>query len=96
MTSWLNKSFWENFEYLTVFFYKAQQGTKGSKKKNTKREAAEENATDYIDPHTPSGEKKQLSSQMAKQYNPVAVENSWVSTVSFLASYVSYRDHVCL
>uniref|UniRef100_A0A161ZYQ6 valine--tRNA ligase n=1 Tax=Daucus carota subsp. sativus TaxID=79200 RepID=A0A161ZYQ6_DAUCS len=56
---------------------KAQQGTKGSKKKNTKREAAEENATDYIDPHTPSGEKKQLSSQMAKQYNPVAVENSW-------------------
>lgn len=55
---------------------KAQQGSKAGKKKNVKREAAEENATDYVDPHTPSGEKKQLSSQMAKQYNPVAVENS--------------------
>ncbi|CAK9135223.1 unnamed protein product [Ilex paraguariensis] len=58
----------------------AQQGSsasKTSKKKNLKRDAGEENPEDYADPVTPFGEKKRLSSLMAKAYNPSAVENSW-------------------
>ncbi|XP_021275468.1 valine--tRNA ligase, mitochondrial 1 isoform X2 [Herrania umbratica] len=59
---------------------KAQQGSnapKKSAKKNAKREADEENPQDFVDPDTPLGEKKRLSSQMAKQYSPSAVEKSW-------------------
>ncbi|KAL8036187.1 hypothetical protein ABFS82_12G140100 [Erythranthe guttata] len=58
----------------------AQQSTtssKSEKKKNAKREAEEDNLEDYTDPETPFGEKKNLSRQMAKTYNPSAVENSW-------------------
>ncbi|KAL0316246.1 UNVERIFIED_CONTAM: Valine--tRNA ligase, mitochondrial 1 [Sesamum radiatum] len=51
--------------------------TKSEKKKNAKREAEEENPEDYADPETPFGEKKKLSRQMAKTYNPNAVESSW-------------------
>lgn len=51
--------------------------SKSDKKKNVKREVEEENPEDYVDPETPSGEKKKLSRQMAKTYNPNAVENSW-------------------
>lgn len=56
----------------------AQQGSttlKVAKRKNVKVE--EENPQDFVDPETANGEKKQLSSQMAKQYNPIAVEKSW-------------------
>lgn len=59
---------------------KAQQGAnapKKSAKKNIKRDTGEENPEDYVDPETPFGEKKRLSSQMAKQYSPSAVEKSW-------------------
>lgn len=62
-----------------VFLSKAQQGSnapKKSAKKNVKREADEENPQDFVDPDTPLGEKKRLSSQMAKQYSPAAVEKS--------------------
>ncbi|KAL8526538.1 hypothetical protein ACS0TY_015654 [Phlomoides rotata] len=52
-------------------------GSKSDKKKNVKREVEEENPEDYVDPETPLGEKKKLSRQMAKTYNPNAVENSW-------------------
>ena len=38
----------------------------------------EENSEDFFDPETPFGEKKRLSSQMAKQYSPTAVEKSYV------------------
>lgn len=58
---------------------KAQQdgnATKKSAKKNVRRDAGQENLEDYIDPETPFGEKKRLSRQMAKQYNPTAVEKS--------------------
>lgn len=75
--------------------WKAQQGPKASKNKNVKREAAEENATDYVDPHTPFGEKKQLSSQMAKKYNPIAVENSWVATF-YCCSKLCFLFRSCL
>ncbi|KAL0333355.1 UNVERIFIED_CONTAM: Valine--tRNA ligase, mitochondrial 1 [Sesamum angustifolium] len=51
--------------------------TKSEKKKNAKRETEEENPEDYADPETPFGEKKKLSRQMAKTYNPNAVESSW-------------------
>ncbi|KAI8018382.1 hypothetical protein LOK49_LG04G00798 [Camellia lanceoleosa] len=47
------------------------------KRKNIKRETGEENPVDYVDPETPSGEKKHLSQQMAKQFSPSAVEKSW-------------------
>ncbi|XP_047340361.1 valine--tRNA ligase, mitochondrial 1 [Impatiens glandulifera] len=61
----------------------AQQATstvsKTAKKKTAKREVTEENPEDYVDPETPLGEKKRLSSQMAKQFNPTAVESSWYS-----------------
>lgn len=59
---------------------KAQQGAnvpKKSAKKNIKRDAGEENPEDYVDPETTLGEKKRLSSQMAKQYNPSVVEKTW-------------------
>ncbi|KAK4796457.1 hypothetical protein SAY86_028783 [Trapa natans] len=51
--------------------------TKKSAKKNVKRDVGEENPEDYIDPETTIGKKKRLSPQMAKQYNPSAVEKSW-------------------
>jgi valyl-tRNA synthetase len=41
-----------------------------------KRGAEDENPADYIDPETPLGDKKQMSRQLAKQYNPTAVEKS--------------------
>ncbi|XP_065880919.1 valine--tRNA ligase, mitochondrial 1 [Euphorbia lathyris] len=62
---------------------KAQQESgnsskKSAAKKNARRDAGgEENPDDFVDPETPLGEKKKLSSQMAKQYNPTAVEKSW-------------------
>lgn len=58
---------------------KAQQAfnaPKSGKKKSVKREAEEENPDDYIDPETLVGEKKKLSLQMAKTFNPSAVEKS--------------------
>ncbi|XP_050251916.1 valine--tRNA ligase, mitochondrial 1-like isoform X2 [Quercus robur] len=58
----------------------AQQASntqKKSEKKTVKRGGEEENSEEFIDPQTPSGEKKRMSSQMAKQYNPAAVEKSW-------------------
>ncbi|KAL6524885.1 Valine--tRNA ligase, mitochondrial 1 [Orobanche minor] len=51
--------------------------SKSEKKKNAKREADDENPEDFVDPETPLGEKKKLSRQMAKTFNPGAVENSW-------------------
>ncbi|KAI3496387.1 hypothetical protein L1887_38748 [Cichorium endivia] len=59
---------------------KAQQGavsSKANKKKNVRADASEENPQDFIDPETPSGDKKKLSQQMAKQFSPIAVEKSW-------------------
>jgi len=44
----------------------------------------DESPEDFIDPETPAGQKKLLASQMAKQYNPVAVEKSYVAFVSLL------------
>ncbi|XP_010458966.1 PREDICTED: valine--tRNA ligase, mitochondrial 1 [Camelina sativa] len=58
----------------------AKDGTnvpKKSAKKSSKRDASEENPEDFVDPVTPLGERKKLSSQMAKQYSPAAVEKSW-------------------
>uniref|UniRef100_A0A7N2N037 valine--tRNA ligase n=1 Tax=Quercus lobata TaxID=97700 RepID=A0A7N2N037_QUELO len=49
---------------------------KKSEKKMVKRGGKEENSEDFFDPETPFGEKKRLSSQMAKQYSPTAVEKS--------------------
>ena len=43
-----------------------------------KRGGKEENSEDFLDPETPFGEKKRLSSQRAKQYSPTAVEKSYV------------------
>ncbi|XP_051129564.1 valine--tRNA ligase, mitochondrial 1 [Andrographis paniculata] len=54
-----------------------QNASKSEKKKSSKRESEEDNPEDYVDPVTPLGEKKKLSRQMAKTYNPSAVENSW-------------------
>ncbi|GLT81109.1 hypothetical protein SLA2020_525130 [Shorea laevis] len=59
---------------------KAQQGansTKKNAKKSSKRDTDEENPADFVDPDTPFGERKLLSNQMARQYNPTAVEKSW-------------------
>ncbi|ESQ34362.1 hypothetical protein EUTSA_v10006653mg [Eutrema salsugineum] len=36
-----------------------------------------DDSADFVDPETPLGERKRLSSQMAKQYNPSSVEKSW-------------------
>ncbi|XP_045833179.1 valine--tRNA ligase, mitochondrial 1-like [Trifolium pratense] len=58
----------------------AQQSStaaKKSEKKTVKRVPEDENPADYIDPETPLGDKKQMSRQLAKQYNPTAVEKSW-------------------
>ncbi|KAL6496268.1 Valine--tRNA ligase, mitochondrial 1 [Orobanche gracilis] len=51
--------------------------SKSEKKKNASKETEQEKSDDYVDPVTPMGEKKMLSCQMAKTYNPSAVENSW-------------------
>ncbi|CAH2052310.1 unnamed protein product, partial [Thlaspi arvense] len=55
----------------------AEDGTKRSTKKSSKREASQENPEDFLDPETPLGEIKRLSPQMAKQYSPSAVAKSW-------------------
>nr|XP_016471325.1 PREDICTED: valine--tRNA ligase, mitochondrial 1-like isoform X1 [Nicotiana tabacum] len=57
----------------------ASNVSKAAKKKSSKREGEEENPEDYVDPETPLGEKKRLSRQMAKTFNPSAVEKSWYS-----------------
>ncbi|CAK7339762.1 unnamed protein product [Dovyalis caffra] len=61
--------------------FKQQQNDSSTskKKKNARRDAsaADDNPLDYEDPPTPFGQKKILSSLMAKQYNPTAVEKSW-------------------
>ncbi|KAK9047929.1 hypothetical protein SSX86_033109, partial [Deinandra increscens subsp. villosa] len=57
-----------------------QQGpttSKASKKKPGMADAVDENPEDFIDPETPSGDKKKLSKQMAKQFSPEAVEKGW-------------------
>ncbi|RRT71198.1 hypothetical protein GW17_00027219 [Ensete ventricosum] len=67
------------FRFLNCFFCWAQRSSDGAKKnerKQRKRDVEEENPEDFMDPVTPVGEKKQLSRQMAKQYNPSAVEKS--------------------
>lgn len=67
--------------WFNLYTFKAQQGpsiSKASKKKTVRADASEENPEDYIDPETPSGDKKKLSQQMAKQFSPVAVEKSLV------------------
>lgn len=58
---------------------RSSDGAKKSERKQRKRDVEEENPEDFMDPLTPVGEKKQLSRQMAKQYNPSAVEKSWYS-----------------
>ncbi|KAI9112058.1 hypothetical protein K1719_016954 [Acacia pycnantha] len=55
---------------------KSSNASKKSERKNVKR-TDDENPEDYIDPETPSGQKKNMSRQMAKQYSPRAVEKSW-------------------
>ncbi|XP_028756346.1 valine--tRNA ligase, mitochondrial 1 [Neltuma alba] len=55
---------------------KPSNASKKSERKNVKR-ADDENPEDYIDPETPSGQRKYMSRQMAKQYSPRAVEKSW-------------------
>ncbi|XP_054786171.1 valine--tRNA ligase, mitochondrial 1 isoform X2 [Prosopis cineraria] len=50
--------------------------SKKSERKNVRR-AGDENPEDFIDPETPSGQKKHMSRQMAKQYSPRSVEKSW-------------------
>ncbi|KAK9993005.1 hypothetical protein SO802_022708 [Lithocarpus litseifolius] len=58
----------------------AQQASNNQKKrekKMVKRGGKEENPEEFLDPPTPFGEKKRISSQMAKQYSPTAVEKSW-------------------
>ncbi|XP_058769758.1 valine--tRNA ligase, mitochondrial 1-like [Vicia villosa] len=55
----------------------AANASKKSEKKAVKRGAEDENPADYIDPETTLGDKKQMSRQLAKQYNPTAVEKSW-------------------
>ncbi|KAJ4879323.1 Valine--tRNA ligase [Raphanus sativus] len=57
---------------------KDEENPKKSTKKSSQRDAAhEENPEDFVDPETPLGERKRLSSQMAKQYSPAAVEGAW-------------------
>ncbi|KAG6519824.1 hypothetical protein ZIOFF_023333 [Zingiber officinale] len=58
---------------------KSSDGSKKSERKQRKKDIEEENPEDFIDPATPDGQKKKLSCQMAKQYNPNAVEKSWYS-----------------
>lgn len=74
ISAFLFSSFWFQQQ-------QAQQSSNASKKsekKTVKRGAEDENPEDYIDPETALGDKKLMSSQMAKQYNPTAVEKSWV------------------
>lgn len=52
--------------------------SKTAKKKSSKRDGGEENPEDFVDPETRLGEKKKLSREMAKTFNPSAVEKSWV------------------
>ncbi|KAI5017382.1 hypothetical protein ZWY2020_042270 [Hordeum vulgare] len=54
----------------------AADGAKKSEKKQKKKGATDENPDDFVDPDTPTGQKKRLASQMAKQYSPSAVEKS--------------------
>ncbi|CAN4117041.1 unnamed protein product [Withania somnifera] len=53
--------------------------SKTAKKKSSKKDGGEENPEDFVDPETPLGEKKKLSREMAKTFNPCAVEKSWYS-----------------
>ncbi|KAK9992988.1 hypothetical protein SO802_022691 [Lithocarpus litseifolius] len=55
----------------------ASNNQKKSEKKMVKRGGKEEIPDEFLDPPTPFGEKKRISSQMAKQYSPTAVEKSW-------------------
>nr|XP_023918860.1 valine--tRNA ligase, mitochondrial 1-like [Quercus suber] len=56
----------------------AQQASNNQKKSEKKMVGGkEENPEEFLDPPTPFGEKKRISSQMAKQYSPTAVEKSW-------------------
>lgn len=59
--------------------FQAQQtsGAEKAVKKNSKRDTREENPEDFLDPETPLGQKKKLSRQMAKSFNPNFVEKSW-------------------
>ncbi|KAJ7517304.1 hypothetical protein O6H91_21G017800 [Diphasiastrum complanatum] len=52
-----------------------QTSKKGEQK--AKRALLEESEENYVDPPTPVGEKKHLSLDMAKSYNPIVVETSW-------------------
>jgi hypothetical protein len=59
-----------------------------------KRGAEDENPADYIDPETPLGDKKQMSRQLAKQYNPTAVEKSWVLVNSVIVVVSCYYPSI--
>ncbi|VFQ84992.1 unnamed protein product [Cuscuta campestris] len=59
------------------FQTKPTSGAEKAVKKNSKRDTREENPEDFLDPETPLGQKKKLSRQMAKSFNPNAVEKSW-------------------
>uniref|UniRef100_A0A0C9S2L0 Valine--tRNA ligase, mitochondrial n=1 Tax=Wollemia nobilis TaxID=56998 RepID=A0A0C9S2L0_9CONI len=56
---------------------KASQPSKKAEQKAAKKAVADENHEDYQDPPTPLGEKKMLAQEMAKAYNPSAVEAAW-------------------
>ncbi|CAN5964502.1 unnamed protein product [Sphagnum jensenii] len=51
--------------------------SKKSEQKAKKAATAASNEADAVDPFTPPGEKKLLALEMAKSYNPKAVEASW-------------------
>lgn len=55
-----------------------------------KRGGEGENPEDYVDPETPSGEKKRMARQMAKQYSPTAVEKSWVLIPSLCSLHFKF------
>lgn len=76
------------------FVLQVQQSSnaaKTTKKKNLKRDAGDDNPEEYADPETPFGDKKRLSKQMAKAYNPTAVENSYV----FFVGISTYDIQLC-
>ncbi|CAK9881852.1 unnamed protein product [Sphagnum jensenii] len=56
---------------------KKKREEKKSEQKAKKATAAASNEADAVDPFTPPGEKKLLAPEMAKSYNPKAVEASW-------------------
>lgn len=56
---------------------KGSQPSKKAEQKAAKKAAADENQEEYQDPPTPIGEKKRLAPEMAKAYNPSAVEAAW-------------------